>query len=266
MKLSFVILGYNHRNHLRICLKHIAALNLDIPYEVIVVDNASGDGTGDMVRQLYPNARLIENEKNIGHPAGNNVGLAAARGEYIAMINPDIILQSKKDIDNIIAHLDTNKDVAFLGPKMHNPDGSIQNSCFRKYRRFTPLYRRTFFKRLPWAKKDIDRHLMADFSHEETREVEWLLGACMFIRKKAMDQIGMMNDEFFLYLGDYEWCDRAWLHKWKVVYYHDTDGVIHYHKRESDSGLPSPMQLLSPVTRIHIKDWSTYKRLTKTHE
>lgn len=266
MKLSFVILGYKHRNHLRICLRHIQELNLDMPYEVIVVDNASGDGTGDMVRELYPDAVLIENENNIGHPAGNNVGLTAARGEYIAMMNPDIILQSKKDIDDILEYLEAQKDVAFLGPKMQNPDGSIQNSCFRQYGKLTPLYRRTFLKRLPWAKRDINRHLMTDFDHNDTREVEWLLGAAMFIRKSAMDEIGMMNDAFFLYLGDYEWCDRARLHNWKVVYYHETEGIIHYHKRESDSGLPSPMQLLSPVTRIHIKDWNTYKRLAKTHE
>lgn len=266
MKLSFLILGYKHKNHLRICLKHISNLDLEIEYEVIFVDNASGDGSAEMVAELYPNVRIIENETNIGHPAGNNVGLRQAKGEYIAMINPDIILQSKQDIIDILDYMDREDRVALLGPKLHNPNGSIQNSCYRPYGRLTPLYRRSFFKKLPWAKRDIDRHLMTDFNHNSTIEVDWILGACMFIRNTALSEIGIMNEDFFLYLGDYEWCDRARLHNWKVIYYHDTDGIIHYHKRESDSGLPSAMQLLSPVTRIHIKDWNTYKKIARAHE
>lgn len=267
MKISFIILTYKHKNHLRLCLGHIKNLNLSFPYEIIVVDNASHDGTAEMMKKLYPEIQFIENTKNIGHPAGNNVGIQAASGEYIVMMNADIILQSKKDIEKIIDYIDTHPRVAFVGPKLKNPNGTIQLSCYRKYGKFTPLYRRTFLKHIPFARADIDRHLMKDFDHQETREVEWLLGACLFIRSAALQEIGFMDERLFLYFGDYEWCDRARLHKWQVVYYHDTDSCIHYHKRESDSGKSSLRQLFSPITRIHIKDWFTYKKITKkSHE
>lgn len=263
MKLSFVILNYKTADHLRICLRHIHDLNLSFEYEVIVVDNASHDGTVEMVEQLYPEVTLIRNAENVGHPTGNNAGLKLAQGEYILMINPDIIIKNATDIEKSLNYLDQHHDVALFGPKLHNPDGTVQNSCYRTYSNLTPIYRRTFLGKLPFAKNDMANHLMLDFDHNETIEVEWLLGACMFIRKKAMDEIGMMNEKLFLYFGDYEWCDRARQHRWKVVYFHEPTGIIHYHKRESATRRFSVQQLFSYVTRIHIKDWITYLRLKK---
>lgn len=260
-RLSFVILSYKSREHLRICLRNIYRLQFPFEYEVIVVDNASGDGAGEMVSTLYPQATLIENERNLGHPAGNNVGLRVAQGEYIIMINPDIIIRDAQEVVKIVEYMDANERVAFLGPRLHNTDGTIQYSCYRPYSRWTPVYRRTFLGKFPFAKNDIERHLMVDFDHNSTIEVKWLLGAFMVIRKKAMDDIGLMDERLFVYCGDYEWCDRAWKKNWKVVYYHDVDSIFHYHKRESASSRFSFLQLFSYITRIHIRDLITYNKI-----
>jgi hypothetical protein len=268
MKLSFLILNYKTPHHLRICLQNIRDLELDqagITHEVIVVDNASNDGSAEMVAERFPEARLIVSDRNVGHPSGNNIGLRVAKGDYVAMINPDIILRSVEDLQKILGYLDRHPDVAFLGPKLHNPNGTVQSSCYRRYSRWTPAFRRTFLGKFGFAKRDIERHLMTDFDHNETREVDWLLGACLFIRRTAVETIGLMNEQLFLYFGDYEWCDRAKQQGWKVVYFHDANGIFHYHKRESASRRLSIQQMFSYVTRIHIKDWRTSLTIAKAY-
>lgn len=263
MKLSFLILGYKDTDLVRLCLKNIYSLDIPFEFEVIYVDNPGGANNIEVVEQNFPQVRLFKNEANIGHPAGNNTGLRVAEGEYILMINPDIIIRDPQELQTLIDYMDENKEVAFLGPRLHNPDGSIQTSCYRKYSKMTPVYRRTFLGKTAKGKKDIARHLMTDFDHNETKEVEWLLGACMLIRRSAMEEIGLMDEEYFLYFGDYEWCDRAWNNGWKVMYYHDIDSIFHYHKRESATSRFSLPQVLSYVTRIHITDWLTYLRKQK---
>ncbi|MBI2411048.1 MAG: glycosyltransferase family 2 protein [Candidatus Kerfeldbacteria bacterium] len=258
MKLSFVILGYKDLHYVRLCIKNILKLNLSVKYEIIYVDNAGHVGIPEMVRLLYPKVRIVQNEKNLGHPAGNNAGLRVAQGEYILMINPDIVLRSAEDIQRVLTYMDEHKDIAILGPRLNNTDGTVQNSCYRKYSKLTPIFRRTFLGKLPWGKKDIARHLMLDFDHDKTQNVEWILGACLFLRKSIIDQIGLMNPKFFMYFGDYEWCDRAWASGYRVVYFHDVHGIFHYHKRESASSRFSIPQLFSYATRVHLKDWLTY--------
>lgn len=266
MKLSFVILAYKEIDLVRLNIQNILALDLQIPYEIIYVDNGSVNGIPEMVEKLYPSVRIVLNGENLGHPAGNNRGIAAAKGEYVAMINPDIVLRSPEDIYNMLNFMDEQKDIAILGPKLHNVDGTVQNTCYRKYSKLTPVYRRTILGKLPSAKKDIDRHLMADFNHDKTIDCEWLLGAFFVLRKSAIEQFGLMDERLFIYFGDYEWCDRAHRNGWRTVYYHDTKEIYHYHQRESASGRFSFTQVLSYATRQHIKDWITYLKITKNYD
>jgi GT2 family glycosyltransferase len=107
---------------------------------------------------------------------------------------------------------------------------------------------------------------MTDFDHQSTRDVEWLLGACFFIRKTAMEKVGYMDDDFFLYFGDYEWCDRMHHNGYRIVYYAENEHIFHYHQRESASSRFSVVQLFSYVTRIHIKDWMTYLEKSKQYD
>ena len=234
-------------------------------HEIIIVDNASEDGSVEMVQEQFPELTLLPQKKNLGHPTGNNIGIREAVGEYIVIINPDITIRSGEEIDKIIAYLDAHTDIGLLGPRIHNANGSIQSSCYRRYSKWTPIYRRTILGKLPFAKKDINRHLMTDFDHNATIEVEWLLGACLFARKKAIDEVGMLNEDFFLYFGDYEWCDRMRQKNWKVLYFHEINNIFHYHKRESAAKRFSLQQAFSYITRIHLRDWRTYLK-TKPYE
>ena len=148
-------------------------------------------------------------------------------------------------------------EVALAGPKLQNPDRSIQMSCLRFPRKMTPIYRRTFLGRLPFTKRSLDEYLMADFNHAETRPVDWILGACMMVRREAIDKVGLMDEDLFLYFGDVAWCKKFLGAGYKNYYFADAD-IVHYHKRESaESGL------FSKIFWIHIGDWLKYLKKYK---
>jgi len=217
MKVSFLILNYKTRHLLGLSLKGIAKLSLPFEVETIIVDNNSGDGSAELVEENFLNnpdyshinIKLIKNEKNTGHAKGNNVGIEVATGDYIVIQNSDIIYTTPEDVIKPVEYLDSHPEVALLGPRLYNTDGTVQNSCMRYYKLLTPIYRRTPLGKLPWAKRDIERFQMTDFDHNETREVDWLLGACMYMRRSVIKEIGLLDPDFFLYFADLEWCQRA---------------------------------------------------------
>lgn len=265
MKLSIIILNYKTKHLLRLAIKNLLALKIPFEHEIIIVDNASQDGSVEMVQSLYgEQVTLIPNPTNTGHAQGNNVGIEAAQGEYLLIMNTDVIFSDVKDIVQLLSYMDEHPEIGLLGPQLRNGDGTIQNSCFRPYGSLTPLYRRTPLGKLGVGQRDLQRHLMVDFDHQSISEVEWILGACFMVRKSVTDVVGAFNEQFFLYFADFELCDRIRAHNYKVVYYPTVD-IIHYHKRESAQnsiwgGLGS---LLNYVTRVHLKDWLTYRKIAK---
>ena len=262
MTLSIIILNYKTKHLLRLILKNVQALTIPVPYEIIVIDNASEDGSAEMVANLYPTVKLIQSRENVGHAKGNNLGIRQAQGEFLLIVNTDIIIPDAESIMTAFEYLKQNPDVGILGPQLRNGDGSIQASCFRPYGSYTPLYRRTPLGRLGFAQRDLQRHLMTDFDHESLIDVDWILGACMFVRRSAVEKSGAFNENFFLYFADFELCDRLRFYGYRVVYFPDIH-IVHYHRRESAQhsvwgGLGS---LLNYVTRVHLKDWLKYKRI-----
>lgn len=259
MILSIIILNYKTKNLLRLCLKNLLEININFDYEIIVVDNNSQDGSCEMVEEFYPQVKLVKAKHNRGHAIGNNLGIEQAKGKYLLIINTDIIFTDHTDFNKIINFLNINPKIGILGPKLLNGDGTLQNSCYRRYNFFTPLYRRTPLGKMKFAQKDLNRHLMWDFDHQKSMEVEWVLGACMFIRKEFLDKYGNFDERFFLYFADYELCDRAKKAGYLIYYFADAK-IIHYHKRESAEGSVwgGVGSLLNYTTRIHLHDWIKY--------
>lgn len=263
-KLSIIILNYKTKHLLRLALKNLLELGITVPYEMIVVDNASHDGSVEMVRTLYPQVQVIASADNTGHARGNNLGIRQATGEYLLIMNPDIIFHRAEDIQACLRYLDDHAAVAMVGPKLLNVDGTVQNSCFRPYGHWTPLYRRTPLGKLPWAKRDLQRYLMTDFDHNSVQTVAWVLGAVVFVRAAVLREVGPFDEQFFLYFADFELCDRIRRHGYKVVYYPPV-AIVHYHRRASAQrsiwgGLGS---LFNYTTRIHLKDWFKYRKISR---
>ncbi|MEK7067885.1 MAG: glycosyltransferase family 2 protein, partial [Patescibacteria group bacterium] len=224
---------------------------------VIVIDNNSSDGSAEMVKNRFPNARLIESKENLGYAKGVNLGLKQSQGAYVAIFHPDIFI-TKGALETLVNYLDANLDVAMVGPKLINADGSLQYSCYRFPKIYTPLLRRTFLGETSSGKKEIDRYLMKDFGHNESREVDWLLGGALLARKAALKEIGYLNEEFFLYFEDTDLGRKFKKAGYKVTYLPSAK-MIHLHRRESaDNSILSG--LFNKTTRVHILSAIRYFR------
>ena len=264
MDLSFVVLNYNTKNFLRQYLKGLSDLNLDLNYEVIVVDNASKDDSVQAIQEEFIkndkyknlNLKLVISDKNTGHSIGNNLGIKQAKGKYVMISNTDIIYMNKNDLSKMIDYMDKNQKIGLLGPKLKNPDNTVQDNCLRFYKPLSIFYRRTPFGRTRKGKLDLERFSMHDFDHNSILEVDWFMGAQILIRKSILDKIGCFDERFFLYFSDTDLCKRIWQAGYTVIYYPFVD-IIHYHKRESAKSV-NLKDIFGYVTRIHVKDWLKY--------
>lgn len=249
MDISIVILNYKSKNMVKECLRGIKSVGINLNYEIIVVDNASGDGIEKMLKENFPEVKFIASPANVGFAAGNNLGIRAAGGRYILIMNPDIAI-FRDSIETLVRYMDENKSVGLAGPKLLNPDGSVQYSACRFPGRVTPLYRRTPLGRTSSGKRELARYLMKDWNHEDARDVDWMLGACLIVRREAMEKVGLFDERFFLYFEDTDWCRRFWEAGWKVAYV-PKSSMVHFHRRESaESSLFA--SLFKKTTQIHI--------------
>jgi GT2 family glycosyltransferase len=230
--ISIIILNYKTKDLVLNCLESIRFADFgNLKYEIILVDNNSRDGIGEAVRQEFPQVILVENEKNLGMGEGNNIGIKAAHGRHLAIMNPDTVA-SKDTFVKLYEFMQANQRVGVVGPQQLNNDNTIQDSCFRWHKFLTPIFRRTFLGKFSFAKKDLDRFLMVDFDHKSTKKVDWLLGSFLFCRREALNEIGLFDKRFFLYFEDTDLCRRFWEHGWEVIYFPETK-IIHDHQRQS---------------------------------
>lgn len=249
MKLSIIILNYKQKGLVKQCIKGIYQSKIRVPFEILVVDNHSEDGCLEMVREFYPEVRGISIDKNRGFAYGNNRGIEKSRGEYILILNPDIAIVEGA-VEEMIRFLDHHPKVGIIGPKLIHPDGTIQYSCRRFPTILTPLYRRTFFGKLPFAKKHIASYLMKEWDHQEARDVDWLFAACILVRREALEKVGYFDDRFFLYYEDLDLCRRFWERGYEVWYLPKVE-LVHYHQRLS-ANRQGFFSLCYRPTRIHI--------------
>jgi len=257
MDISIIIVNYKCKGQTLSCIKSINEADFGgLRYEIIVVDNNSEDGIGYILKWQYPEVVFIQTGKNSGMGGGNNYGIKKAAGEFVAVMNPDIIA-FKDAFSKLYAFMRNRPDVGIAGPKQYNPDRSLQDSCYRWHSFLTPVFRRTPLGLLSFGRRDIDKFLMKDFDHNSIKEVDWLLGSFLFIRKKALDEAGGFDDKnFFLYFEDTDLCRRFWQKNWRVVYFPDAE-VIHNHSRKSAED-PWYKFFTNPAARAHIASWVRY--------
>jgi len=249
--LFIVIINYKTPDLLRQCLDSLLSNYPGIEENILVIDNFSCDESVAMMKKKFPKVKVLASNYNSGFGAAINWGInnAPDGAEYLLFLNPDIIVQGNA-IDKMLEFMAAKKDVALVGPKLLNPDLSGQNSCRRFITPQLILYRRTFLGRFNFAQKALKHFLMEDIDHNKTQEVDWIFGACMMVRKSAIEEVGLMDERYFLYFEDMDWCRRFWEKGWKVCYYPEAK-MIHYHRRESaqESGFSI---LFNRAARIHI--------------
>lgn len=231
-RVTFVTVCYRTPGLIRQLLKGLEAACPSFSYEYILVDNAAGDGTGEMVRERFPWVKVIEAPGNVGFAAGNNLAFAQARGEYVMLVNPDLTFFTG-EMEKLLAFADTRRELGLIGPKILNPDRTLQRSFHRFPDPLIPFYRRTVLGKTPWGRRAIEQYLMMDADPERIQEVDGLFGALILIRREALDSVGRFDERFFMYFEDVDLCRRAWESGWRVCYAPVAE-FVHYHQRESE--------------------------------
>jgi GT2 family glycosyltransferase len=202
---AVAIISFNTVELLRACLNSVV---MQSPAEVIVIDNASSDGSAEMVRTEYPTAILKTNQTNLGYGAAANLAIASSTAKYVLLLNADTVLGTGALV-RLRSYLDVHSEAAVVGPRLLNPDGSLQSSC-RSFPRPISLY--PLIKTVPiWR-----NHYLLTWKHDQDRVVDWLWGAALAIRREAFNSARGFDESFFMYFEEVDLCWRLRQNGWQI--------------------------------------------------
>jgi len=246
--LTVVIVSWNVRALLRRCLQSVVTQAQPIPenggsrigdreIEILVVDNASTDGSAEMVRDEFPQVHLIANDENRGFTVANNQGLARARGRYLLLLNPDTEIVGDA-LTAMIRYAQANPEVGALGPRLLYPDGSLQSSRRRFPTFATALVESTVVQEWWQDNRVLRRYYMADTPDDAIQPVDWVVGACLLVRRQVYEQIGGLDEGYFMYSEELDWCRRIKAAGWQIVYL-PTATIIHHEGKSSEQVVPA---------------------------
>ena len=224
INLSIIIVNWNVRDLLQKCLTSIYKNSQGIFLEVFVVDNASSDSSAEMVRQDFPQAKLIESEENLGFAKANNLAIKQSKGQFILLLNPDTEILPNS-LQNMVKFMEANKDCGVAGCKILNPDKTLQPSV----RRFPTLYSQiivltklhNFFPRL------IKKYLALDLNYEKVQEVDQVMGAFFLIKREVLDKVGFLDEKFYIWFEEVDFCKRTKDVGFKILYTPEVE-IIHH--------------------------------------
>lgn len=240
LDLSIIIVSYNVKNLLRECLASIPAGADGLRAETIVIDNRSHDGTVDMVRQEYPDVTVIESPKNGGYAYANNIGLrwllarrdaTSEMPRYVLLLNPDTVVPAGT-LAAMVSFLDEHPEAAVAGPRLIRPDGSLDLACRRSFPSpEVSLYRMLGLSKLFPRHRRFAQYNLTYLDPNDVVEVDSVVGAFMMLRGEILDQVGLLDESFFMYGEDLDWAYRIKQRGWKVLY----NGAVHaiHHKGAS---------------------------------
>lgn len=250
--LSIVIVAWNCKKFVLECLDTLNQPS-GLFTEVILVDNASSDRTPEAVRLQFSNVKVVANSMNLGFAKANNIGIRFATGSYICLINPDVKVLDGC-LDQMVSYLDRNPDVGMLGPAMLEPGGRVG----RSYMRFPTLWNSfcralaldTLFKRFGL----FGGQLMTDFRPQKVSDVEVLNGWFLMVRRQALQHVGLLDERFFMYGEDIDWCRRFHEAGWRIVYF-PLAQAIHYGAGSSSN---APVRFFVEMHRANLEFWKKY--------
>jgi GT2 family glycosyltransferase len=257
VSLVILVVSWNVRDLLRACLaslrNHPASGRQQ---HVVVVDNASTDGSAEMVRDEFPQAHVVASPRNLGFTGGNNLALAVAsrllsagdpRSSYYLLLNPDAEVTAGA-LDALLACADAQPDAGVLGPQLRYPDGSLQSSRRRFPTLATALFESTWLQ--PLAPRGmLDRYYARDLPDDQPCDVDWVVGAAMLARRAAVDQVGGMDEErFFMYSEELDWCRRIKAAGWRVAYC--PQAVVIHHEGQSSQQVSARRMILFNTSKV----------------
>ncbi|MBW7956461.1 MAG: glycosyltransferase family 2 protein [Deltaproteobacteria bacterium] len=239
---SVIIVNWNARDYLLKCLASLRSGLGRLDAEVIVVDNASSDGSARAVREGFPEVKLLEQDENLGFARANNIGMRESSAGYVCLVNSDVIVLDGS-LEELHRFLEARPEAALAGPRVLNPDESLQPTC----------------RRFPSLRGSLLSAIGLDgwnyFSHDRTARVEALSGCLLMIRRKAIDDVGMLDERFFFYAEDKDWCKRFHDAGYENWYCTEAEAV---HYGGSSSGL-APVRFYVEMQKANLKYWEKHR-------
>jgi len=225
LDVSVVIVNWNTRDVLRDCLASVYTNTKNIRFEVIVIDNASSDGSAEMVRGEFPHVILLMNPRNLGFATANNQGMSVANGRYVLLLNSDTILLDNA-IEKTMAFADSHAQAGIVGCRVLNPDKSLQPTCFMFPSVLNMFLWATYLSKVFATSRFFGRERMIWWHRDDVREVDVATGCFMLVRSQAIEQVGLLDERFFMYGEETDWCCRFKKAGWRILFTPDAE-IIH---------------------------------------
>jgi GT2 family glycosyltransferase len=215
--LSVIVVSFNSSSFLPDCLSSVFAQESSFPVEVIAVDNASTDNSPEIIDRRFPRARVIRNETNRGFAAANNQGIVVAAGKYLLLLNPDTVLHADC-LEHLVQFMDEHPEAGAAGPKIFNPDGSLQRTGVAFPSLWNVFVELPFLDALFPSSTIFGRQRRLYESPDVVHDVDCLQGSCLIIRREALEQVGLLDEEYFIYFEETDLCYRLRQREWRVLY------------------------------------------------
>ena len=225
LDVSIVIVSFNTKSLVENCIQSIIEQSINIRYEIIVVDNASSDGTAELIQSLFVNITLIQNSVNKGFAAANNQGITIAKGEYVLLLNSDTIILNNA-LDKVHSFIEKHSEISIIGCRQLFESLKLQPSCRSFPTIWNILTEASFLYVVLNKTKLFGSYYMTYFKYDRILKVDVVMGSFMFIRKKVFEQIGLLDEKFFFYSEETDFCYRAAQKKYFTYFYPDAE-IIH---------------------------------------
>lgn len=242
VEVSVIVINWNTRDLLDQALTTLQPAIAGLAAEVIVVDNGSVDGSADMVRSSWPDLTLVALPRNVGFAAGNNAGIRRAKGRKVLLLNSDVIVLDST-VRGLLRCLDRRPEVGCAGARHLNADRTLQRSMDRFPTLHSDLLSYSEAHRLPPVRAYLRRHYPWWGDHDTEREVGWVNGACLMVRREVLETVGLLDERFFIYGEELDWCYRMWKAGWRVVFAPDAE-VVHLGGQAMDAASARRIVLL----------------------
>lgn len=251
--ISIIIVSWNAKKYLQKCINSLQAESSGLSLEIIVVDNASSDGSPELVEKEYPDVISIRTGQNLGFARANNIGIDRCRGRYVCLVNSDVVVH-KDCFSLMLNYMDKHPDVGVLGPKTFNGDGSLQHSCFSYPGVFNTLSRALALDTIFPSSAFFGKRLMKYWPHNEIRDVDMMNGCFLLVRREALEQVGKLDEQFFMYGEDIDWCKRFHDKKWKLRFFPDAT-ITHFGGASSAN---APVRFYLEMQRANLLYWKKH--------
>lgn len=253
MSLSIIIVNWNAKKYISECLQSIIHQKTNHEIEIIVVENASSDGSQELIRKRFPNVKLICNKENLGFAKANNIGIKNSSGKYIALINSDVKVLDGC-IDQMLVYMNKHPEIGMLGPQIVDSNGKVQRSYMGFPTIWNTVCRAMALDSLFPESKLFGGLLMTCIEPITIRNVDIINGCFWIVRREALNQVGLLDDRFFMYGEDKDWCKRFWDTGWKITYFPEAK-AIHYGGASSSN---APIRFYIAMQRSDLQYWQKH--------